>query len=266
MRISFLIIFILILSGFCAFGQSLNIQGKVIDTGLEGLPGVDIYVQDTILLARADLNGNFKLTLSEPTRLSFRYLGMETEEIMVSAKCSDLEIIMIYAGSYHIRSHRKIDRLRKKDFDGRMKFHEQAFKQGIFTSAIPCFKYKFIPDKPELDEIRDWMNKKKIEIREEFNQLNIGDTIYVPYHGSSTNKVYSAYSDYINYDCLITGIVLNKDKKKRGFNIHYKVINMDNCIYKSLTHKEQVVKVGDTIEYNMRHCRLIKASKLAKTS
>jgi len=239
MRIDFLIIFVSILSGFCTLGQSLNIQGKVLDADLEGLPSVSIYDQDTTLLTTTDLSGHFKLTLSEPTRLNFGFVGMEWENIMVSRNCTDLEIIMMADVLYQYKSHRKIDKLRKEDFNNRIKLHEQAFEQGIFASATPCFKYEFISNKPELDEIRDWMNKKKIEIREEFKQLNIGDTIYIPYSGPRTSSAHTSYSDYTNYDCLITGTILNKDKKRRGFNIHYKVINMDNCIYESLTHKKK---------------------------
>ena len=260
MRGNFLIIFIF--SGFCALGQSLVIQGKVLDTDLEGLPGIYIYDQDTTLLTTSDLKGNFQLTLSEPTRLLFGGVGMEWENIMVSKNCTNIEVIMIIDVLYHYKSHRKIDRLRKRDFDNRIKLHKKASEQGIFVLTTPCFNYDFIPNKPELDEIRAWKKKKHIEIREEFNQLTLGDTIYVPYSGPNTGSVHSAYSDYTNYDCIITGTVLRKDKKRRGFNIQYKVIDMNNCIYESLKHKEKVVNVGDTIEYNMKYFRLITISNI----
>lgn len=169
---------------------------------------------------------------------------------------------MLYAGTNHYKSHKKIDRLRKEEFDKRMILHEKAFEQGIFESPSPCFEYQFIPAKPELDEIRKWMNKKEIEIREEFNQLSIGDTIYVPYSGPRTSSVHSSFSDYTNYKCLIAGTVLKKDKKRRGLNIHYSVINMDSCIYKTLTHNEKQMIVGDTIRHNMKYFRLITASNI----
>ena len=260
MRLSCFLLFVSILSSFCSFGQSLNIKGKVLDNELLALPGVNIYDQDTLLLTTSDWNGNFELSLTEPNRLIFGYIGMEWENLLISSSCANLEIIMLYATLYHYNSHRKIDRLRKEEFDKRMLLHEQAFEQGIFESATPCFKYQFIPDKPELDEIRKWMNKKKIEIREEFKQLSIGDTIYVPYSGSGTNSIHTSYSDYTNYDCLIEGIVLEKDKKRRGFNILYMVINMDNCNYQPFMNDDKAVKVGDSIKHNMRYARLITAS------
>ena len=239
--------------------QSLKISGKVIGEDLVELPMVNIYDTDTTLLTTSSLDGTFELTL-EANELLLGYLGMQWEKIAVSESCSKLEVILLLDGTYHYNSHRKIDRIRKARFDKRGKIHGKAFEQGTFKNDTPCFQYEFVPAKPELDEIRLWMNKKKIKIREEFNRLSIGDTIQVPYSGPRTSSVHSGYSDYTNYDCLITGTILKKDKKRQGFNIQYEVINMDNCIYESLTHKEQVVSLGDTIEYNMKHFRVITAS------
>lgn len=163
---------------------------------------------------------------------------------------------------YHNKSHRKIDRLRKKRFENRTKIHAQAYKQGIFQNKKTCIDYVFTPIKPQLDEIRTWMNKKELEIREDFEQLNVGDTVLVPYSGSSTNSVHSAYSNYTDYDCIISGIVLKKDKKKRGFNILYKVIDIDEFSYETLTHKGDIVNIGDSINYNMKHFRLIISSDI----
>lgn len=239
--------------------QSLTISGKVIGEDLQELPMVNIYDKDTTLLTTSSLDGTFELTL-EGNELLFGYLGMEWEKIFVSESCSNIEIILLLAGSYHIKSHRKIDRLRKKQFDNRDEIHKRAFEQEIFNNEAPCFQYEFVPNKPELDEIRAWMNEKKLEIREDFEQLSAGDTIYVPYSGASTNSVHSGYSNYEDYECLIEGIVISKNKKKRGFNIFYKVIDMDDCIYETLTDNDKIVNVGDSIQHNMRHFRLITAS------
>ncbi len=246
---------------FYSSGQLLNISGKVIDEDLVGLPGVNIYDQDTTLLATSNLDGTFELENS-PTNLLFGAVGMEWLNISLTTNCHNPEIIMLVDVLYHYKSHRKIDRLRKKRFDNRINIHEQAFERGIFQNEAPCFDYVFTPIKSELDEIRTWMNKKKIDIREDFKQLSIGDTVYVPYSGPSTNSVHSGYSNYVDYDCLIKGTVLKKDRKKRGFNIFYRVINMDDCIYERLTNNDEIVNIGDTIQYDMRHFRLITTSKM----
>lgn len=241
--------------------QPLKISGKVIGEDLVELPMVNIYDTDTTLITTSSLDGTFELTL-EANELLFGYLGMEWEKIPVSESCSKLEVILLLAGTYHYNSHRKIDRIRKERFDKRDEIHRKALEQGIFKNNTPCFQYEFNPNKPDLDEIRDWMKEKKIEIREEFNRLTIGDTIQVPYSGPRTSSVHTSYSDYTNYDCLITGTVLKKDKKKRGLNIQFRVINMNNCNYEPLTHKEQVVNIGDTIEHNMKYFRVITASNI----
>lgn len=258
MKIRYLL---LIISVFLTFSsKSQQLSGKVIDEYLEELPGINIYDKDTVLLTLTDLDGTFELK-NPPSELLLGFVGMEWLSISLT-NCTNPEIIMMADVIYHYKSHRKIDRLRKKRYDNRVKIHEQAFKQGIFKSEKPCVNYEFIPIEPELDEIRYWMNEKKIEIKEEFNQLSVGDTVFVPYSGPITSSVHSAYSDYTNYDCIITGIVLKKNKRRMGFNIQYQVIDMEDCIYESLTHKEQEVKVGDIIEYNMKHFRLMTSSNI----
>lgn len=259
MRTRYLLLFISVFSTFYSSGQHLNVSGKVIDENLEGLPGVNIYNQDTTLLTTTDLDGTFELENS-PINLLFGAVGMEWTSISVTSNCINPEIIMLVDVIYHYNSHRKIDRLRKERFNNRLKLYEQAYEQGIFQNKSPCFNYEFVPYKPQLDEIRKWMKQKKGEIRDDFKQLSIGDMIYVPYSGPSTNSVHSGYSNYVDYDCLIKGTVLKKNKKRRGFNILYRVMDMDDCIYETLTHNDEIVNVGDTIQHNMRHFRLITAS------
>jgi hypothetical protein len=240
--------------------MSQQLSGKVIDEYLEELPGINIYDKDTVLLTTTDLDGTFELN-NPPSKLLLGYIGMEWLNVSLT-NCTNPEIIMLVDVLYHYKSHRKIDRLRKRRFDKRIKLHAQAYEEGIFQNKKTCIDYVFTPIKPELDEIRTWMNKKKLEIREDFEQLNVGDTVLVPYSGSSTNSVHSAYSNYTDYDCIIAGTVLKKDKKKRRFNILYEVIDMDDCNHETLTHNDNIVNIGDSIKYNMRHFRLIRTSNI----
>jgi hypothetical protein len=259
MKTTYLSLLIFFLTTYSSTAQHLNVSGRVIGEDLEGFPGVSIYDEDTTLLTTSNLDGTFELSNS-PTKLIFATVGAEWDNISVSDSCSRLEVILLLASTYHYKSHRKIDRLRKEQFDNRVELHKRAFEQGVFENDSPCFDFTFLPNKPELDEIRTWMNEKKVEIREEFEQLSAGDTVYIPYSGTSTNSVHSGYSNYVDYECLIEGVVISKNKKQKGFNIFYRVTDLDSCNYETLTHNDDVVNVGDTIQYNMRHFRLITAS------
>ena len=245
--------------------QPFQISGRIIDEDLEGIPGVQILDQDSTLIATSKLDGTFELSVGT-TILQFGYIGFEWEEILIPENCSFLEIIMLQAALYHFKSHRKMDRDRKKIFDSRKSLHQQAYQDGIFKSSSPCFEYKFKPDKPELDKIRAWMNKNKKVIRNEYKQLIIGDTILVPYSNSGTNSIHSAYSDYTDYDCLVTGLVLNKNRKGGGYNLLYEVLNLDNCVYEELKHNNKAIVVGDSIWHNMRFARTITPSNNGNNS
>lgn len=257
MKTTFLLLFVSFLTSYFSTAQHLNLSGRVIGEDLKGFPGVSIYDKDTTLLTTSDLDGTFEIPNSLTT-LIFATVGAEWDHISVSDSCSKLEVILLSAGTYHYKSHRKIDRERKEQFDNRVELHQRAFEQGVFENDAPCFQYEFVPNKPELDVIREWMNEKKTEIREDFKQLTAGDTIWVPYGGPYTT--YSGYTNSIDYDCLIEGIVIDKNMKNRGFNIFYQVTNLDECIYETITLKNRSVNFGDTIQYNMRHFRLITAS------
>ena len=261
------ILSLILMSLFLTFhmkAQPLNISGKVIGEDLVELPMVNIYDNDTTLLTTSNLNGTFELSL-DSNELLFGFLGMEWEKIAVSESCSKLEVILLLASTYHYKSHRKIDRLRKEQFDNRDEIHRRAFEQGIFKNDAPCFEYVFIPDKPELDEIRIWMKQKKTEINQEVKQLVEGDTIYVPYattwrtDGTDRTKLhqYWSYTDETEFGCIIAGTLVNKDRKG---NIRFRVTDIGECDYEAITLKDRPVKAGDILECNMKYFRVITAS------
>jgi hypothetical protein len=264
MNTTYLSLLIFFLTTYSSTAQHLNVSGRVIGEDLEGFPGVSIYDEDTTLLTTSNLDGTFELSNS-PTKLIFATVGAEWNNISVSESCSKLEVILLLASTYHYKSHRKIDRLRKEQFDNRVELHKRAFEQGIFKNDSPCFDYVFVPDKAELDEIRDWMNQKKSEINQELKQLAEGDTIYVPYATSwrydGTDRTalhqYSSYTDDTEFGCIIAGTLVSKDKKG---NIRFSVIDIGECDYDAITLNERPVKVGDILECNMKYFRVITAS------
>ncbi len=265
MKTRYLLLYISVFSTLNTSGQLLNVSGKVIDEHLEEVPGVNVYDLDTTLLTTTDLDGTFKLEHS-PTNLLLGSVGYEWLNISLTDECSNPEIIMQFDVLYHYRSHRKVDRLRKRRFDNRVNIHEQAFEQGIFQKDSSCLDYEFIPDKPVLDEIRSWMKQKKGVIKEELEQLVAGDTIFVPYgttwryDGTDRTALhqYSSYTDETEFNCMIAGTLIKKDR--RG-NMEFRVIDISECDYEAIALNDQPVNVGDVLECNMKYFRVITSSK-----
>lgn len=246
--------------------QDNILRGKVITEELDELPGVQIYDQDTSQLGTTDISGNFQLTISNQTEeLIFSFIGMEWLSIPLTKGCDFKEVIVLAQWTYHYKSHRKTDRQRKEQFDNRIQLHRRAFEKGIFENESPCIVYEFIPAKPELDEIRDWMRGQKTEIKTDFQQLSVGDTIYVPYSTSwkydGTNRTslfsYSSYVDGTEFKCLIQGTVIDKNTRKNGYNLKFEVASCENCDYESIVLDDKIMEVGEVFEQNMKYFKVI---------
>ena len=67
--------------------QKKNIEGKVIDSSGQPLPGVSISMKGTTVGTVTDFNGNFRLTdVSGDATLLFSFVGMKTKEILVAGQ------------------------------------------------------------------------------------------------------------------------------------------------------------------------------------
>jgi hypothetical protein len=134
---------------FSAYGQR-TLKGKTIDQFLESAIGITIFDQDTIKIGRSDLNGYFQIKLSEETdKLIFSGVGYEWATITVPKECENLEIILFLESTYDFMSPRKVDRLRKKEFEKLSKLHSEASQNGIFETEKPCVIRKFEPYWPK---------------------------------------------------------------------------------------------------------------------
>jgi hypothetical protein len=250
---------------YSTFGQR-NLSGRVIDEYLESAIEITIFDKDTIEIAKSDLNGYFKIELPKKTdELIFAGLGYEWKKIKIPEKCNGLEIIILLAGTYDFMSSKKIDRIRKKRFDKIIELHLQAFNKGIFKTEKPCFKQEFEPIKPELDKIAKHSKKLTKENKKNFKLLKVGDTITIPFSGSyksdgterTSLTVYSYIVEGKNFDCTIKGIVTKKQKNRKGYFLTYKVIDTNNCEYKSIIFNEKEVKIGEIFEQNMKYFKVI---------
>ena len=235
---------------FSAFGQR-TLNGKTIDQFLESAIGITIFDKDTTKIGQSDLNGYFQIELPKETNtLIFAGVGYEWATITVPKECENLELILFMASTYDFMSPRKVDRLRKKEFEKLPELHSQAFQKGLFKTEKPCVSRKFEPDFPELDKIRRRHKLTKKKIKTKFKELKIGDIIKVP------TQTWSAYTNGTDFGCLLTGKIIGKNKKKGGYNLVVKVT--DNlCEKDKATYNGNPVKIGDLIKHNMKYYKII---------
>lgn len=228
------------------------------------MPDVNIKNNDNNLFGKTDLNGRFKIEVPQQTQSLFlTWVGFERAIIELKRECDTLEIIMLPAFTYDFMSPKKIDRLRLKQFKKLRELRLQAHDKGLFSKKTTCFSNKFEPNKPYFDEIKRQMKIKEAELKQVFKEVNIGDTIKIPFKqqsrhdgtDSATLFSYSAFTDRITYDCMIKVIVIGKNKKHKGYNLVYRVINCDKCKPSNI-YKGKTMKTDEIFEYNMRKYKL----------
>ncbi len=81
---SVLFLFLIFTSAFQAFGQNIQISGKVTDASTgQTLPGVSILVKSTTIGTTTGLNGRYSLQAKIGSKLVFSYIGYQTQTIVV---------------------------------------------------------------------------------------------------------------------------------------------------------------------------------------
>ena len=68
-----------------AFAQR-TVSGKVTDDSGEGLPGVNVVIKGTTTGVTTDIDGNFRISVSDGDILSFSYVGFESQEVNVGTR------------------------------------------------------------------------------------------------------------------------------------------------------------------------------------
>ncbi len=263
-------IIIILVGLFCNFnlnGQTRTIIGRVISEDLEALPEVNIQNSDTLLLGKTDIDGRFIINIPPNTdKILFSWIGMEWTKIKLQDDCDTIEVVMMYDAIYDFMSSNKIDRLRRKRFDELLNLHSSAVKKGHFAKNTICYDREFKPEKPTLDSIGRELESKRKQIKETYKALVIGDTIRIPYSGEwrydgtdrTTLHSYSYVVDGDNFDCIIKGIITEKNNRKGGYNLVCKVIDCKNCHFDNIVLNKKELKDGELIEYNMRYFKILK--------
>jgi hypothetical protein len=246
---------------FATFGQQ-KIIGRVIGEDLEIGVGVKIFDKDTTEIGKTDLNGYFEIELQENyEKLIFAGLGYEWTKIKVPINCENLEIILLYEVLYHYKSHKKIDRIRKKRFNKIPELHLQAYKKGLFKTENPCFNQKFEANRPDLDRIKLEQKEFGKANKEEFNKLNIGDIVKIPFGISKSeneNEITTYYSPCENctekdYDFVIEGEIIKKYKRKLTLEIM--ITKMKD--YGFLKYRGKILKINSRFKYEMKYYEVI---------
>lgn len=264
MKITIIIIFTLLINNLN--GQTRTIKGRVVSELLEELPGVHILDINNVRIGETDFNGNFEIIIQQETqKLFFSWFEMEQTEIKLQNDCNIVEVVMMYSGSYNFMSSSKIDRLRKKRFTQLPYIHSNAVKKGIFSTNTICYEREFRPEKKTLDSIDKELKLKRKHLKRIFKKLLIGDTIRIPYAGTwkydkterTTLHSYSYVVDGENFDCIINGVITQKNKRKDGFNIVYRIIDTKNCSFKNIIIGDKELKFGELIEHNMKYFKIL---------
>ena len=82
-----LFLILIFTSAFQAFGQNIQISGKVMDASTgQTLPGVSILVKNTTVGTTTNLNGSYSIQAKIGSNLVFSYIGYQTQTIVVGNK------------------------------------------------------------------------------------------------------------------------------------------------------------------------------------
>ena len=270
MKVSIILILTLFFFNLSINGQSRTITGRVISEDFETMPGVSITINDTVEVGRTDLNGFFQIDIPvSEKKLLFGTVGLESTSIELLNKCDTVEVVMMYDGTYDFMTLRKVDRLRKKRFDNLTNLHSEAVRNGLFKNNNICYERLFKADKPTnpvLDSLSKAYKSKRKQIKDTFNGLALGDTIRIPYSGSwredgtdrTTLHLYSNGVDGEDFDCIIRVVITDKNKRKGGYNLVCRVIDCNDCHYDNIVRNGKELKVGETIEFNMKYYKILK--------
>ena len=132
-----------------SFSQStISIKGKVVDESITPLPGVSIVVDEKVV-ATTDFDGKFQIEINRDIKtVVFRFVGMETLTVLLKENCTNLELVLLNDGGCFLgASLQKVNRIRKRKFNNREKYHKMAYDKGLFSTETFCGEAHFEPYK-----------------------------------------------------------------------------------------------------------------------
>lgn len=144
MKITAILFIILTLFSFELKAQARIIQGKIIAEDFETLPFVQIQINDSLIIGTTDTSGRFKIEILKKTeKLKCSFIGMEPAIINIKNSCDNLEIKMLYSGTYDFISLKKVNKLILKRFKKLPELHQLAYDKGIFITKSACYEQEY---------------------------------------------------------------------------------------------------------------------------
>lgn len=134
-----------------------------------------------------------------------------------------------------------------------------AYEKGLFINKTQCYTQEFIPYKPQLDVIRAELKEFRKANKKEFNELNIGDVVKIPFGiEASESEVRTYYSPCKNctekdYDFVIEGEIIKKNKRKLTLEIM--ITKMKGYDY--LKYRGKILKISSNFKYEMKYYEVI---------
>ena len=127
-------------------GQTRNLTGKILGYDFQPFVQTKIFNVDTVEIGKSDITGSFNITVPSDTKtIIIADVGMEWKRLELTDTCNNLEVILLPRWTYDFKTLKKVDKLRKKEFDKLPRLHKSAFGKGIFISDKPCYVDNFIP-------------------------------------------------------------------------------------------------------------------------
>lgn len=260
MKINNAITIVLLFLSFFLNGQTRSVYGKVISDDLVPLAGVQIKNSENELLGETDFDGQFKINISQKNdSLFFRYTGMESTDLKLKEDCDNIEVIMMHDVIYDFMTPKKSDRLRKNRYNRLNEIYSEAINKQLFQNKNICYDRNFKANKPDLDKIGKELKELDSINKKDFKNLKIGDTVRIPFGLDTTKKTISInYSickncTYQDYDFLIKGVIVNKQRKH--FTLEIKIVEM--LPYNNLEYRGKILNVGSEFKYEMKYFEVL---------
>jgi len=126
-------------------GQTRNLTGKIIGYDFQPFINTKIFNIDTLEIGKTDMTGNFNIAVPYDTKtIIIADVGMEWKRLDLADTCNNIEVILLPSWTYDFKTLKKVDKLRKKEFDKLPSLHKTAFEKGIFKSYKRCYVDNFI--------------------------------------------------------------------------------------------------------------------------
>lgn len=127
-------------------GQTRNLTGKIIGYDFQPFIQTKIFNVDTVEIGRSDMTGSFNITVPSDTKtIIIADVGMEWKRLDLTDTCNNLEVFLLPRWTYDFKTLKRVDKLRKKEFDKLSRLHKTAFEKEVFISDKPCYVDNFIP-------------------------------------------------------------------------------------------------------------------------